>query len=72
MGLVFDFWCVTLSSGDPLSNMQLRFPTLESAIAFCEKNRFEYFVEKEKLVKPRVKSYAINFSWNKRTRTSTK
>lgn len=63
-------WC---STGDPLSNLKLQFADKEEAIAFCEKNGWKWYIQdthKEKTVKP--KSYGINFSWNKRTRTSTK
>ncbi|KAF5274104.1 hypothetical protein FQR65_LT04502 [Abscondita terminalis] len=61
------------SSGDPLSNVQIEFANKDDAVAFCEKNGWPWFIEephKEKTVKP--KSYAVNFSWNKRTRVSTK
>ncbi|XKL59867.1 hypothetical protein PGB90_000883 [Kerria lacca] len=61
-----------VSSGDPLSNLQLHFNTLEEAIAFCKKNCYPYFIEQEKSIAPKKKSYAYNFSWNKRTRVSTK
>ncbi|XP_025409783.1 NADH dehydrogenase [ubiquinone] iron-sulfur protein 4, mitochondrial [Sipha flava] len=60
------------STGDPLSNMKIEFGEKAEAINFCEKNGWKWFVEAEHKTKPRVKSYAINFSWNKRTRTSTK
>ena len=33
---------------------------------------WNWFVEKEQKPKKKVKSYGNNFSWNKRTRTSTK
>lgn len=59
-------------SGDPLSNTQVNFDSKESAIAFCEKNGWAYNVEEKAVPKPKVKSYAANFSWNKRTRSSTK
>lgn len=61
------------STGDPLSNMKVQFHTEEEAIAFCEKNGWKWYVQtqkKEKELKP--KSYGVNFSWNKRTRVSTK
>jgi len=60
------------SSGDPLSNMQIEFSDKDEASAFCEKNGWTWFVEEpvEKPMKP--KSYGANFSWNKRTRVSTK
>uniref|UniRef100_A0A4Y7MSL0 NADH dehydrogenase [ubiquinone] iron-sulfur protein 4, mitochondrial n=1 Tax=Daphnia pulex TaxID=6669 RepID=A0A4Y7MSL0_DAPPU len=60
------------SSGDPLSNMQLSFGNKEEAIAFCEKNGWDYSVNEVVEKQPRPKSYGINFSWNKKTRTSTK
>ena len=58
--------------GDPLSNMKLDFRSEEDAIDFCEKNGWKWFVDKKKEKEPKVKSYGINFSWNKRTRVSTK
>ncbi|XP_065216677.1 NADH dehydrogenase [ubiquinone] iron-sulfur protein 4, mitochondrial [Planococcus citri] len=60
------------SSGDPLSNLQMRFRTIEEAITFCKKNAYPYYIEDEKPLNARSKSYANNFSWNKRSRTSTK
>ncbi|XP_022200416.2 NADH dehydrogenase [ubiquinone] iron-sulfur protein 4, mitochondrial [Nilaparvata lugens] len=60
------------SSGDPLSNLKLEFNSTEDAIDFCEKNGWSWYVEKEKKIKARGKSYAVNFAWNKRSRVSTK
>lgn len=61
------------STGDPLSNMQVEFNTKEEAIAHCEKYGWKWFIDSEEKPKPkRVKNYGINFSWNKRTRVSTK
>uniref|UniRef100_A0A1I7ZM71 NADH dehydrogenase [ubiquinone] iron-sulfur protein 4, mitochondrial n=1 Tax=Steinernema glaseri TaxID=37863 RepID=A0A1I7ZM71_9BILA len=62
------------SNADPLSNisMNLDFASAEDAIAFCEKNRWAYEVEKPKERQIKVKSYGSNFSWNKRTRVGTK
>ncbi|RZF32955.1 hypothetical protein LSTR_LSTR000825 [Laodelphax striatellus] len=60
------------SSGDPLSNMKLEFISTEAAIDFCEKNGWSWYVEKEKPINARGKSYAVNFAWNKRSRVSTK
>ncbi|XP_021236411.1 NADH dehydrogenase [ubiquinone] iron-sulfur protein 4, mitochondrial [Numida meleagris] len=60
------------STADPLSNMFLTFSTKEDAIAFAEKNGWSYDVEEKKIPKPKSKSYGANFSWNKRTRVSTK
>ncbi|XP_071964925.1 NADH dehydrogenase [ubiquinone] iron-sulfur protein 4, mitochondrial-like [Antedon mediterranea] len=61
------------STGDPLSNVGLFFDTKEQAASFAEKNGWWYEIEEpvgKKPVKP--KSYGANFSWSKRTRTSTK
>uniref|UniRef100_A0A8B9FZJ8 NADH dehydrogenase [ubiquinone] iron-sulfur protein 4, mitochondrial n=2 Tax=Amazona TaxID=12929 RepID=A0A8B9FZJ8_9PSIT len=60
------------STADPLSNMVLTFSTKADAIAFAEKNGWSYDVEEKKIPKPKSKSYGANFSWNKRTRVSTK
>ncbi|KFP65788.1 hypothetical protein N322_01016, partial [Cariama cristata] len=60
------------STADPLSNMVLTFSTKEDAIAFAEKNGWSYDVEEKKIPSPKSKSYGANFSWNKRTRVSTK
>jgi NADH dehydrogenase (ubiquinone) Fe-S protein 4 len=61
------------STGDPLSNMKIEFAERTDAINFCEKNGWKWYLEAENKTRPiRSKSYANNFSWNKRTRTSTK
>nr|XP_060617464.1 NADH dehydrogenase [ubiquinone] iron-sulfur protein 4, mitochondrial [Anolis sagrei ordinatus] len=60
------------STADPLSNMLLSFSTKETAIAFAEKNGWSYDVQERRIPKPKSKSYGANFSWNKRTRVSTK
>ncbi|XP_048396399.2 NADH dehydrogenase [ubiquinone] iron-sulfur protein 4, mitochondrial isoform X2 [Stegostoma tigrinum] len=60
------------STADPLSNIDISFTTKEDAIAFVEKNGWNYEVEEKKVKVPRPKSYGANFSWNKRTRVSTK
>ncbi|KAK0425027.1 hypothetical protein QR680_008992 [Steinernema hermaphroditum] len=62
------------STADPLSNisMNLDFASAEDAIAFCEKNHWNYEVEKPKERQIKLKSYGANFSWNKRTRVGTK
>ncbi|KAK5598410.1 NADH dehydrogenase Fe-S protein subunit 4 ndufs4 [Crenichthys baileyi] len=60
------------STADPLSNMVLTFSSKEDAIAFAEKNGWSYEVTEKRTSKPRVKSYGANFSWDKRTRRSTK
>ncbi|KAK7792709.1 hypothetical protein R5R35_007523 [Gryllus longicercus] len=60
------------STGDPLSNMKLQFSSKTEAIKFCEKNGWQWFVDEPAPKQPQVKSYGFNFSWNKRTRVSTK
>ncbi|XP_062984148.1 NADH dehydrogenase [ubiquinone] iron-sulfur protein 4, mitochondrial [Elgaria multicarinata webbii] len=60
------------STADPLSNMLLPFSSKEAAIAFAEKNGWSYDVQERRIPKPKSKSYGANFSWNKRTRVSTK
>ncbi|KAM5193925.1 NADH dehydrogenase [ubiquinone] iron-sulfur protein 4, mitochondrial [Mantella aurantiaca] len=60
------------STADPLSNMVLSFTSKEDAIEFVEKNGWNYEVDERRIPKPKSKSYGANFSWNKRTRVSTK
>mmetsp|Transcript_11968 Transcript_11968/g.22052 ORF Transcript_11968/g.22052 Transcript_11968/m.22052 type:complete len:172 (+) Transcript_11968:23-538(+) len=60
------------SSADPLSNMAVEFKSPEDAMDFCEKNGWEYHVEERKEPTFKPKSYGANFSWNKKTRVSTK
>ncbi|XP_078266204.1 NADH dehydrogenase [ubiquinone] iron-sulfur protein 4, mitochondrial [Rhinoraja longicauda] len=60
------------STADPLSNTVLTFTSKDDAIAFVEKNGWRYEVEERKVKATRPKSYGSNFSWNRRTRISTK
>ncbi|XP_071482410.1 NADH dehydrogenase [ubiquinone] iron-sulfur protein 4, mitochondrial-like [Diadema antillarum] len=60
------------STGDPLSNVDVSFRTKEEAIRFAEKNGWWYEVEERQVPKPKSKSYGANFSWDKKTRVSTK
>ncbi|ESN93670.1 hypothetical protein HELRODRAFT_180765 [Helobdella robusta] len=62
-------WC---STADPLAQIRLSFSTKEDAIAFCEKNNWRYSVEEKHSLNLRPKVYGDNFSWNKKTRVSTK
>jgi len=62
-------WC---STGDPLSNTIVEFSELEDAIAYCEKNRWNFEIEEPQKLRRLKKSYGENYSWNKRTRTSAK
>ncbi|KAH9487859.1 NADH dehydrogenase Fe-S protein subunit 4 ndufs4 [Bulinus truncatus] len=61
-----------VSTGDPLSNMEVNFNSKEDAIVFCEKNGWQWFIEEQQKPKMIKKSYGANFSWDKRTRVSTK
>lgn len=61
------------STGDPLSNIEVRFGSKEEAIEHCERNGWRWFIGAEEKPKvERVKNYGLNFHWNRRTRTSTK
>ncbi|XP_067014986.2 NADH dehydrogenase [ubiquinone] iron-sulfur protein 4, mitochondrial-like [Anabrus simplex] len=61
------------SSGDPLSNMKVKFDSKEEAIDFCEKNGWPWYVAEPPKKKPRKpKNYGVNFAFGKRTRVSTK
>lgn len=61
------------SSGDPLSNMKVQFKSPEEAIEHCEKNGWSWFIDEVKEVRQfKPKSYGDNFSWNRRTRVTTK
>lgn len=53
--------------------MQVEFGSKEEAITHCEKNGWQWFVDgEEKHYIKRNKNYGVNFSWNRRTRVSTK
>ena len=68
-----EYWLMGWTgTADPMSNLTLSFPTKESAIDFCEQNKLQWFVEEQSERKVRRKSYADNFSWNKRTRLGSK
>lgn len=60
------------STADPLSNTELHFTTREAAIAYAETQGWNYQIDEPKPVKIKPKSYGSIFSWNKRTRGSTK
>lgn len=63
-------WC---SSNDVLSGVRVFFKNRDDAIAFCEKEGWQWWIQEtwsEKEFKP--KSYGINFDWKRRTRVSTK
>ena len=54
------------SSGDMRQQVQLRFDTLEEAIAYCERQGIAYQVSQSKPPARRVMSYADNFAFNRR------
>ncbi|XP_011633664.1 NADH dehydrogenase [ubiquinone] iron-sulfur protein 4, mitochondrial [Pogonomyrmex barbatus] len=60
------------STGDPMSNVTVDFATKEEAIAHCKKMRWDYYVQEPNTNQSKPRSYGMNFSWNKRTRVSTK
>ncbi len=60
------------STADPLSNMTVDFASSDDAAVFYEKNGWDYFIEKRNWPTPKPKTYGANFSWNKKTRISTK
>ncbi|OAD56636.1 NADH dehydrogenase [ubiquinone] iron-sulfur protein 4, mitochondrial [Eufriesea mexicana] len=60
------------STGDPLSNLQVAFATKEEATKYCDKMGWKYYIQKPNVNNPKPRSYGTNFSWNKRTRVSTK
>ncbi|XP_069137845.1 NADH dehydrogenase [ubiquinone] iron-sulfur protein 4, mitochondrial-like isoform X1 [Argopecten irradians] len=61
-----------VSTADPLSNMNVDFTCAEDAATFCEKNGWSYSIEQKHEPTFKPKSYGANFSWNKKTRVSTK
>ncbi|XP_066593397.1 NADH dehydrogenase [ubiquinone] iron-sulfur protein 4, mitochondrial [Prorops nasuta] len=60
------------SSADPLSHVKIQFATKDQAIRFCERIGYKYYIQEPNKVNPKPRSYGQNFSWNKRTRVSTK
>ncbi|XP_065912330.1 NADH dehydrogenase [ubiquinone] iron-sulfur protein 4, mitochondrial-like [Dysidea avara] len=60
------------STADPLSNMTVSFDTKEEAVAFAIEHGWSYEVVEPARPKMKTKTYGSNFSWNKRTRVSSK
>lgn len=60
------------ATADVLSMTTVDFMTKEDAVEYCERNGWSYYVDERKEMHLRPKSYSANFSWNKRTRTTTK
>jgi hypothetical protein len=54
-----------VSSGDTRSQLRLRFPSRDKAVAYAKQNGIPFIIEepKDKLIRP--KSYAANFAWNR-------
>lgn len=55
-----------------MSNMKVEFETKEEAIEHCKKMKWNYYVQEPNVDDPKPRSYGANFSWNKRTRVTTK
>jgi len=53
------------SASDTLNEVRLRFDTLEEAVAFAKKRGLEYTVIAPQERRPRPKSYADNFRYNR-------
>ncbi|CAH1254840.1 NDUFS4 [Branchiostoma lanceolatum] len=62
------------SSADPLSNLAvtMSFDSKEDAMAYCDRNGWSWEVEEKREPRMQAKSYGANFSWDKKTRVSTK
>jgi hypothetical protein len=54
-----------ISAGDTRTQLKLRFPTKEEAIAYAEQNGLTYTVEEPQAKSIRPKSYAANFAWTR-------
>lgn len=53
--------------------MKVEFGSKEEAIEHCAKMGWTYFIDGEEVEKKkRTKNYGVNFSWDKRSRVSTK
>ena len=53
------------SAQDTLNEVQLRFATLDEAVAFAEKNGLDYTVIEPHNSFEKPKSYADNFRWDR-------
>ena len=52
------------SSSDMNQQVELRFPTREAAIAYCEKRDIAYHVQEPRKRRVRPKSYSDNFRYD--------
>jgi hypothetical protein len=53
------------SAADTLNEVQLRFDSLDEAIAFADKHRIAYAVVEPRQRRPKLKSYADNFRYDR-------
>jgi hypothetical protein len=53
------------SAKDTLNEVQLRFDTLDEAVAFAKKHGLEYTLIEAKAPTPKAKSYADNFRYDR-------
>lgn len=53
------------SSADTRTQLRLRFPTREEAVAYAERNGLSYEVIEPKARRPKLKSYAENFRFDR-------
>jgi NADH dehydrogenase (ubiquinone) Fe-S protein 4 len=60
------------STGDPMADTNLEFATKDDAVIYCTRMGYKFEVDEKHGRKTGPKSYAENFSWNKKTRISTK
>lgn len=56
----------TYRSNDPMTQLDLRFETLEDAVAYAKANNIPHRVEKPKTVKRISRSYAENFAYDRK------
>lgn len=55
-----------------MSNLKVNFKTKEEAMQHCKKMGWQFSVQKRSDDQPKQRTYGTNFSWNKRTRVTTK
>lgn len=53
-------------AGDTRNQVRLRFETKEAAVSFCEKNNLSYNLITPKARTTKLKSYADNFSYDRK------
>jgi hypothetical protein len=53
------------SARDTLNEVQLRFETLEEAVAFAQKHGLDYTIIEPQVRTPKAKSYADNFRYDR-------